>query len=368
MSTPVIQKPIKIEVDKKDREIHDVLILDKSGSMGIVRDETIAGVNKYITQMKEAAKKYQLKTFVTLIMFDKNVRTVFANQPINEVPLLTTDTYVPSGLTALADAAGEGIKQLRETLKGREASDDIDVTMTLYTDGQEADSTTYTMAQINSMIKELTDEFKWTFTFAGAGAQEEVRRAAAGFGINHSNVQSYDVGAAGATESFSLMREARSMKMADFGTKGLKSSVGYYTGGATNAATPVDDVPTPMPPYNVINPSTQEVTPVSFKQLREMKRPLQTAVSHPLIAPVPASWHLPQDNLNTAADVVTEILDATSLLTSSLYPSYNMAAVVDQHDIDSRATDSSSDSSSGYDSSDSGSSDSSGSDSSSSSD
>lgn len=220
-------KPIKIENDQptKPKTSYDYVILDKSGSMSIVKQATINGINGYIRQLKADAEQLGANVLVSLMTFDHEIHSLMRSTPIKEVPEFSEATYKPSGGTALADAVGEAISHFREELKGREGDDDIDVTISVFTDGQDLDSKKYSMRDITGMTQELKDQFGWTFTITGQGTQQEVQQQADSLGI--ANVASYSNGNVGV--AFDTLRTARSTKLQSYSKLGAKSATSFFT-------------------------------------------------------------------------------------------------------------------------------------------
>jgi len=78
------------------------IVLDKSGSMGGIRKDTIGGFNTFI----EDQKKEPGQANVSLINFSDELKKVYRCENIQKVATLTTKNYVPGGLTALYDGIG----------------------------------------------------------------------------------------------------------------------------------------------------------------------------------------------------------------------------------------------------------------------
>ena len=125
-----------------------VFLLDRSGSMETCREDTITGFNSFVESQK------QFGGTMTLCLFDDKFETVYDKTPIDEVPVLTEDTFVPRGGTALLDAMGQVLKM--------NLSDDAMVI--ILTDGEENSSRTYTSAH----VKDLVDLKPWKFVYLGA--------------------------------------------------------------------------------------------------------------------------------------------------------------------------------------------------------
>ena len=141
-----------------------VFLLDRSGSMDSCRQDTIEGFNSFIESQK------QFGGTMTLCLFDHEFEKVYEKTPIEEVPPLTEETFVPRGSTALLDAMGQVLKM--------DLSDDAMVI--ILTDGDENASRTYTPAH----VKDLVDAKKWNFIYLGAN--QDAVLAARNLGINTS--------------------------------------------------------------------------------------------------------------------------------------------------------------------------------------
>ena len=97
---------------ERDRVLVE-FVLDKSGSMSIVQDETVRSFNKYINELKADT---DVDYIFSMSMFNHNYNRLFENKHINEVPEMTARVYDPDGMTALNDAVGKTIN-LIEYLK-----------------------------------------------------------------------------------------------------------------------------------------------------------------------------------------------------------------------------------------------------------
>jgi len=105
-------------------------ILDRTGSMSVIRDETIVGFNEYITTLR--AGETQKNMTLSLMQFDtEGLDTLYEDAPLDEVELLTRSTYKPRANTNLYDAVGKGIRDLEKMLsKARSKPAVIFVVMT----------------------------------------------------------------------------------------------------------------------------------------------------------------------------------------------------------------------------------------------
>ena len=144
-------------------------VLDKSGSMSNCTETTIKGFNSQFDTIKQLQKEFPDQEFtVSLTVFNDHVETVFNQVELKSFERLTHKIYIPSGCTALLDAIGISINQIRITNESKILNDEMSVVMVILTDGMENASRQFNYHQIAGMIKSLEQTEKWTFTFLGA--------------------------------------------------------------------------------------------------------------------------------------------------------------------------------------------------------
>jgi uncharacterized protein YegL len=142
-----------------------VCIIDKSGSMDSVRDDSIGGFNTFLKGQRELPGE----ALFTLTLFDTDYTVIHNGVPIAEVPELTSDTYIPGGMTALLDAMGRTIDKVGQRLAETDEDDRPEnVIVAILTDGQENSSTEYTRDQVMASVKQQQDEWSWEFMYLGA--------------------------------------------------------------------------------------------------------------------------------------------------------------------------------------------------------
>ena len=178
-----------LEKKVKTGYTHITVILDRSGSMESICDDTIGGMNAFVKQQKSGAGEATL----TLVQFDSGdpYEVIHHFLPIGEVPPLTQETYIPQGGTPLLDALGRGINDIEGSIaqlpeEGRPEK----VIVAVITDGEENDSKEFSKVQVEKMIKSKTSEAGWEFIFLSAdlGAIEEAQHL--GF-QSHSSIAFY---------------------------------------------------------------------------------------------------------------------------------------------------------------------------------
>ena len=159
------------------------LVVDRSGSMGQVRNDAEGGVNTFISQQAMEPGE----ALLTLVQFDTEYEFLHTGVPIQNVPKYQ---LVPRGMTALLDAVGRAINETGERLaKMSEADRPGLVVFVVMTDGEENSSKEFNKSQIKEMIKRQQDDYNWHFTFLGAN--QDAFAEAGGMGIHAAGVADY---------------------------------------------------------------------------------------------------------------------------------------------------------------------------------
>lgn len=146
---------------------HITVILDRSGSMESIRDDTIGGFTTFLGEQRGRPGNATL----TLVQFDSQdpYEVIHSFRPVAEVPELTRETYVPRASTPLLDAVGRGINDLEGKLVGIEPSRrPAKVIVVVITDGQENASREFRREQILKMIQDKEQHLGWQFLFLSA--------------------------------------------------------------------------------------------------------------------------------------------------------------------------------------------------------
>jgi uncharacterized protein (DUF1015 family) len=144
-------------------------VLDKSGSMSNCRETTIMGFNTQLKTIQELQNEFPAQEFeVSLTLFDNTIENLFTQQELNTFEKLTPEMYQPKGCTALLDAIGMSINEIRMSNESKILNDEMSVVMVILTDGIENASREFTYHTIARTIKALEETEKWSFTFLGA--------------------------------------------------------------------------------------------------------------------------------------------------------------------------------------------------------
>lgn len=213
-------KPRKV-IEMNPNKADITFVLDRSGSMGHIRDDTIGGFNTFL----EEQKKVPGEASVSLFQFDDTFEKVYEGKPIAHAPLLSRETFVPRASTALLDAIGRTID-----LTGKRFSDMPEdqrpgkVIFVIITDGEENASREWTTQKVFSAISHQRDVYNWQFVFLGAN--QDAIATAAGMGIAGQSSMTYAHNAQGTTRAL-------------FAVSG--SATSYRTGQSASMAFTDDD-------------------------------------------------------------------------------------------------------------------------------
>lgn len=186
----------------ENQRIHNLIILDESGSMHSIYQPALSGVNETLQTIRQAKEEYpEQQHYVTLVTFDTgHFNKIYNSTPIEMAPDITADQYRPCGGTPLYDAMGRALNELRGNVK----EDDV-VLVTIITDGYENASREFTGAAIKALVDELKNK-GWVFTYIGAN--QDVEKVAASISIN--NHFSFKADFAGTSQMFAKEKASRS--------------------------------------------------------------------------------------------------------------------------------------------------------------
>jgi len=160
-----------------------LLIVDRSGSMGSIRDDMVGGLETLLA--KQAQQPGRLT--VDIVAFDDRVehQATFADPATVRVEL------EPRGMTALLDALGESLEGFRSALNAMpEHARPDTVQVVVVTDGQENASKTWTLPRVNRLVTELTAELGWDFVYLGAG--QDAIEVGRGLGFDPGSSMAWD--------------------------------------------------------------------------------------------------------------------------------------------------------------------------------
>ena len=142
-----------------------VFILDRSGSMSGLENDTIGGFNGMIKKQRDEEGEAN----VTTVLFDHNIKTIHDGVNIKELSDMTSKDYYVGGSTALLDAIGSTIKSVNKKQKSLPEEEQAEkVIFVITTDGMENASCRYDRDKIKKMIEKKQSKKNWQFMFLGA--------------------------------------------------------------------------------------------------------------------------------------------------------------------------------------------------------
>jgi hypothetical protein len=141
-----------------------VIVLDRSGSMEVVRETTIESFNRFLAKQKEIAGEAD----VYFAQFNTEYQLLY-DRPLKHAPELNYATYQPNGGTALYDAVGHTIDTLGQRFSAVPENERPNkVIFMVLTDGLENSSHTYSQQMIADRIDHQRNKYSWEFVFLGA--------------------------------------------------------------------------------------------------------------------------------------------------------------------------------------------------------
>lgn len=175
---------------------HVTFVLDSSGSMSAIKDDTIGGFNEFLTDQRAE----EGHATVSLFSFDNTVEHVYDPQPVEEISNLTDDAYTPGGKTALHDAIATAIETTDTWMSDQPNEEQPEhVVMPILTDGKENASET-PQDVVRDRIETHQDEEGWEFLFIGAN--QDAALTAETMGMDDQQALNMDHSDEGAEEAY----------------------------------------------------------------------------------------------------------------------------------------------------------------------
>lgn len=138
------------------------LVVDESGSMSGLTQDTIGGINTLITEQA----KDTIPTNLTIVKFEGgNIRVPIEN--VNVKSIKNFSDYRPAGGTNLLDAIGFTLNKINEILTKTHKEDRPSVFVQIITDGYENSSRKFSRSEIAEMIKDC-EKADWIIGYVGA--------------------------------------------------------------------------------------------------------------------------------------------------------------------------------------------------------
>lgn len=202
-------------------QVHNLIILDESGSMDSIKGSIIAGFNELVQTIKGIEKQYpEQEHLISLITFNGyGNKLIHFIDPASKLAQIDGSRYKPDASTPLFDAMGFGILKLKQALEG---NPNCNVLVTILTDGEENASGEFSGKDIKALVEELKMN-NWTFTYIGT--EHDVEKMA--MSISITNTMSFDKDDEGIHQMF--LKESRSRMIYSDKIKMKKSTMdGFY--------------------------------------------------------------------------------------------------------------------------------------------
>ena len=163
------------------RKIHNLIILDRSGSMSSMQHEAVASVNETIGTIQSFIKNNpdseQTISLVTFCSCSKEY--LFDMADAKSVEKINEKGYNPCCCTPLYDTIGEACTRLHKAIDKEE---DVAVSVTIITDGYENASREWNHQAVKSLIEQYKKE-GWLFAYIGT--DHDVESVAFSLSINN---------------------------------------------------------------------------------------------------------------------------------------------------------------------------------------
>lgn len=158
-----------------------IVILDESGSMGSLTNDTIGGFNTFL----ETHQKLPGEALLTLVKFNTDYKIVHNGVDVRSVKPLDKTTYTPGGMTALLDAVGRAIDEVGKRYDGLKKKEKPGkVIFLIVTDGEENSSKEYKIETVKEKTKTRQEKNEWEFIFMGANQDAWQTGGSMGFANN----------------------------------------------------------------------------------------------------------------------------------------------------------------------------------------
>ena len=180
-----------------------VFILDMSGSMAHLTDDTIGGFNSVLKEHNDGKGEVLVTTYV----FNNESKMVHDRLPIANVPAMTKKNYSTRGCTALLDAIGGEIEHIVGIHRyAREEDIPEHTVFVITTDGMENASHKFSAEHVKNKIKHEQEKYGWEFIFLAANI--DAIETAESYGIDRSRAVNYHADAEGTLEMYHSVNRA----------------------------------------------------------------------------------------------------------------------------------------------------------------
>lgn len=168
------------------KDTFGVVLLDRSGSMSEIKEQTVTGLNKFFKDQRKDPTGLRM----SLIFFDsQSIDTIYESLPMENVPNMSHALFQPRDSTPLFDSIAYAIDYADKNKKENEQ-----VMIIIMTDGLENASKEHTRESLRALIVDREQIQGWKFVFLGAN--QDAWEEASKMGIVGASI-TYDSGTAG---------------------------------------------------------------------------------------------------------------------------------------------------------------------------
>ena len=197
---------------------HISFILDKSGSMSGLTQDTIRVFDAQIKHLAKRSQELDQETRVSVYVFNNNVECIIFDKDVMRLPSIASE-YVPTGGTALIDATQKAIDDLKKTAQ---LYGDHAFLAYVLTDGEENQSRT-TSSVLASTIKSLADNWTVAVLVPNALGVSEAKK----HGFSADNIMVWDTTAKGIEEVNKTITAVTEQYMQNR-SKGIRGSTSLF--------------------------------------------------------------------------------------------------------------------------------------------
>lgn len=177
-----------------------VFILDRSGSMSGLEDDTIGGFNSMIKKQQ----KEEGEALISTVLFDDYAEVLYDRVDVKKIEPMNDSQYYTKGCTALLDAVGGAIHHIGNVHKYAREEDRPEKTLfVITTDGQENSSSKYTYEKVKRMVSRQEKKYGWEFLFLGANI--DAVKEAGRFGIRKERAINYECDSMGTQLNYKVL-------------------------------------------------------------------------------------------------------------------------------------------------------------------
>ena len=188
---------------------HIIFLIDRSGSMSIIKESVLSGFNNLIREQKKINVG---ETKLSLYQFDTFFQCDYEMVDISDVSILTEDGFSPRGGTALYSSLGKLIADYGKKLSSLEESKRPKrVLVVTITDGENnsvllEEKKQYTQQEVFDMIKHQQEKYSWEFAYIGAN--QDSWKVGNGLSIDGSKTLNYTANHSGSIAMFHTLNDS----------------------------------------------------------------------------------------------------------------------------------------------------------------